>query len=91
MKPRMCNVFGCKGEMRPTRKMWDFDGKVTNSDHRTFRCVICGKENPWLDKPKDNSSAFANLHITKDGMASGLSMMSDPVFTGYKRPERKRR
>lgn len=73
MKPRLCNILGCTGEMRPTRELVSY-----NKDHRFFRCVICGNVTPWLDKPKEGSTAFASLHITKDGLASGLSMMSDP-------------
>lgn len=95
MKARKCNQYGCSGLMRPTRKMWDLDGKFPDPTHRIFKCMNCGQENPWLDKPKPNSGAYGELHITDDGNASGLSMMSDPEFTGYQnkpaRPTRPRR
>jgi hypothetical protein len=90
MKQRMCNKYGCAGVMRPTRKMWDLDGEVKNPTHRMFRCSVCGNENPWLDKPHLNGQ-YGELHMMKDGCASGLSMSSDPIMYPPKNPLLNRR
>jgi hypothetical protein len=81
----MCNTYGCNGEMRPLRKMWNLDGEIKNSTHRMFKCTVCGKENPWLDKPVLNGTA-GEFHCMGLGLASGLSLMSDPVFCPPKAP-----
>jgi hypothetical protein len=65
--------------MLPTKKMWDAEGKIDNPTHRMFKCSECGFEAPWLDKPVLNG-CYGELHMTKDRMASALSMMSDPYF-----------
>lgn len=70
--------------MRPTRSLH----RVSKS-HRIFKCVLCGNETPWLDKPALNGT-FGELHRTEEGVSSGLSLMSDPVFCPPL-PERKRR
>lgn len=74
---RKCNKYGCDGTMRPTRAMYTCGGAIKNPTHRIFKCVKCGKENPWVDKPYLNGS-FAQLHMIKDVGHSCLSMMSDP-------------
>lgn len=84
MKIRKCNEYGCDGTMRPTKDFVSY-----NKDHRIFRCVVCGNLTPWLDKPKEGSTAFASLHMTNDG-ASVLSMMSDPEMYPPKLVRRKR-
>ena len=71
---RMCNTANCDGEMFPTRRT-----AAHCSDYRIYRCPICGKENPWLDKPKLNGT-FGELHCIETNMYSGLSMMSDPFI-----------
>jgi hypothetical protein len=86
----MCNKYGCDGVMRPTRKMWDLDGEIKNPTHRIFKCAICGTENPWVDKPVMNGY-FGELHIAEGLCASGLSMLSDPVFYPPKNPLLNRR
>ena len=72
MKQRLCNVFNCKGVMRPTRNFWP-----TNVNHRIYQCIICNNKQPWLDKPILTGS-HAELHCIKFGEYSGLSMLSDP-------------
>lgn len=84
MKVRMCNIYGCNGEMRPTRDMHHL-----SDDHRIFRCTVCGNKTPWVDKPLLNGS-FGELHRV-DGGSSGLSLMSDPNFYPTQKPERKRK
>jgi hypothetical protein len=78
MKVRYCNILGCTGEMRPMREL--------RGSHRLFRCVICGYQTFWLANPKLDG-CFGELHKVEGGF-SGLSMLSDPIFTGYKRRRR---
>jgi hypothetical protein len=89
MKQRKCNQYGCDGVMKPTRKMWTLSGEVKSPDHRTFECTKCGNQKPWLDVPSMNG-CFGELHMRKDLTASGLSMLSDPIFypPKRKRPQR---
>lgn len=78
MRQRKCNQWGCDGIMRPTKKM---HGETL----RIFKCVVCGKENPWVDKPVLNGLA-GELHLLSISEASGLSLLSDPMFYPPKNP-----
>jgi len=83
MRQRKCNQWYCEGIMRPTKKMY-------NDNLRIFRCVICGKENPWVSDPKLNG-LFGELHLVSFSEASALSLLSDPVFYPPKAPQRRTR
>lgn len=86
-KRRICNVEGCGGRMRPTKKMHDADW-VPNPSYRIFQCCRCGNETPWLDKPVP-TFIFGELHHIGDLQCSGLSMMSDLCF--YRKEIKRRR
>lgn len=58
-----------------------------NNSHRLFKCTICGNIKPFVNNPKLDG-CFGELHKTQSGDMSGLSMMSDPIFTGYQRRRR---
>lgn len=81
----MCNQWGCSGELRPTRVMWDCGGSIANPTHRLFKCPVCGNETPWLDKPAPNGG-HGELHHCGSFTYSGMSMMSDPAFHPPKPP-----
>lgn len=85
MKQRKCNTFGCEGIMRPTRRMWDYDSKISNPTYRIYKCCICGKENPWLAEP------YSGFHMLSFNEASALSLLSDPDFYPPKPPMNRRR
>lgn len=90
MEQRRCNQYGCKGLMRPTRKLEETPYSDEAYRLRYYRCTGCGHENLWLNDPAMDGS-FGQVHSlkVKGGGHSGASMMSDPRFHPPKRPTRK--
>jgi len=50
-----------------------------SSDLRFFRCIDCGHESQWVDKPELDGT-FGELH-KQDGGYVVCSMVSDPMMS----------
>ena len=72
---RHCNVYGCKGIMRPTKFL---DENRMPYTMRMFQCEVCNNCNMWLAYPERDGS-YGEVHKLKGGEGcSGASMLSDP-------------